>query len=131
MCDVADICCRKTKRSMCGRAFDSQAFFIKTCELPVLAFSLGPDEDICIPLATVAVPEWRLSPATPLSSPVTQGSHPSCLFSSRWVVPASSCLLFIQVWGWSPPSPVTLFITLVLEGIFWSYQLSLFISPPD
>lgn len=48
------------------RAFDAKAFFTKRCELPVLAFSLremGPNEDICIRLPTVAVPEQRLDPA--------------------------------------------------------------------
>lgn len=64
-------------------------FHKDTCELPALAFSLtetGPNEDICIALPTVAVPEQRLNPATPANGGVSSDSRlPSLLFVLKQV----------------------------------------------
>lgn len=74
MCDVSDLRCRKKKRKHVQQGFPFEAVSHKDiCELPVLAFSLaetGPNEEICIPLPTVAVPARRLNPATPVNSHV-------------------------------------------------------------
>lgn len=89
---------------MCERAFGWKVVFHKdVCELPVLAFSLshtetGPNEDICIRLQTVAVPERRLRTATSASPPENpslllvlqeggtfQAQPPAVYASFRWM----------------------------------------------
>lgn len=89
-CDVTDLRCRRKKRNPVPKGCWLEGDFHKdTCELPALAFSLtetGPNEDICIALPTVAVPEQRLNPATPANGGVSSDSRlPSLLFVLKQV----------------------------------------------